>query len=488
MAIFFSDFFDVSADIIDNYGAFNISLINDLPLFVDPFLLFNSEKPIYQELHEEIIKYMCFLKEVSLHGTINPHLVDVWFTFPEVKQNWLGYSKSGNGGHGLGPKFARALNQNLNSIFNNFGEETITRSSHLEKLCLVREGVGRDNISDFTTNLIKSYLASYTHEFAKKYLAKEHIKKVSIAKSKFNYQTRCWSSELFELPYINHDYVILTPKDILTKDESWINKNDLIERFQEIADGMPNEILRAQVNEYFLRHLPRGSDVRKIDIQSCVSRAIDKFPEVIDYYIREKEDEGNEAISVSQEKVSEIKLKFVENISNLVNNLLLPEGFYNNPGNTYEEAKNRVLFLKDIIENKDGYRIFYVKGDPIEREEDLQIMYRLTWYATFSDINREVNNGRGPVDFKISRGVKDKILVEFKLAKNTKLKQNLEKQCEVYEKANDPTHESLKVIIYFSESELIKTQKIMKELKLADAPNIILIDARKNNKISGSKA
>ncbi len=39
MNIYFSDFFEVDEKIIEDYGALNISLINDLPLFIDPFLL-----------------------------------------------------------------------------------------------------------------------------------------------------------------------------------------------------------------------------------------------------------------------------------------------------------------------------------------------------------------------------------------------------------------------------------------------------------------
>ncbi len=38
LRIYFSDFFNVSPEKIKEYGAFNISLINDLPLFIDPFL------------------------------------------------------------------------------------------------------------------------------------------------------------------------------------------------------------------------------------------------------------------------------------------------------------------------------------------------------------------------------------------------------------------------------------------------------------------
>jgi len=80
-------------------------------------------------------------------------------------------------------------------------------------------------------------------------------------------------------------------------------------------------------------------------------------------------------------------------------------------------------------------------------ETDIHLLYRLTWYATDYSVDREVNNGRGPVDFKISKGSKDATLVEFKLAKNSKLKQNLEKQLEIYKKANN-TEKGIKVIFY----------------------------------------
>ena len=50
--LYFADHFSVSPQVIAEYGAFNISLITDLPLFIDPFLLFNSKKAGYQRLHE----------------------------------------------------------------------------------------------------------------------------------------------------------------------------------------------------------------------------------------------------------------------------------------------------------------------------------------------------------------------------------------------------------------------------------------------------
>jgi hypothetical protein len=68
----------------------------------------------------------------------------------------------------LGSDFASALHSSLGSILSNFGDETITKSSHLEKISLLREKVGRDSISDFTTNLIKEYLLDYTQTFAQR--------------------------------------------------------------------------------------------------------------------------------------------------------------------------------------------------------------------------------------------------------------------------------------------------------------------------------
>ena len=158
MKIYFSDFFEVSPKELEAYGSFDPSLINDLPLFIDPFLLFNSDKPEYQKLHDDIIQYVAFLRDRSEKEGISKGLIKAWFLFPEVKQTWFGYSKIGNGGSGLGQKFAKSLNENLNTVFTNFGTEEITNGSHLEKLCLIKDGVGRDNISDFTTNLIKKFL------------------------------------------------------------------------------------------------------------------------------------------------------------------------------------------------------------------------------------------------------------------------------------------------------------------------------------------
>jgi len=484
MKIYFSDYFEISPKVLEKYGAFNISLINDLPLFIDPFLLFHSRKHKYKELHSQIIKYVRFLRDKSADINLESGLLQSWYFFPEVKQNWLGFSVSGNRGSGLRDDFAQSLHTNLNRIFSGFGNEKVTKGSHLEKLCLIKGGVGRDKISDFTTNLIKNFLLQYTQEFAIKYLARRFKKRVAVNKVVFNYKTEAWERRTFTLPYINNDYVILTPKNLLTRHDLWINKEDLFDDFENIPEAIPNTQLRAQIDNYFRSLLPK--DPTQKDINKAKLQTVNNFPQLLDYYIRYKEQNGDSANASSTYKVKEAEYQYIQQIQALSEDLLKKSGFYASKGRTYDEALQRAEFLKDVIENKDGYKYLYHQGKPIENENDLQILYRLTWFATDLDVNREVNNGRGPVDYKVSKGSKDKTVVEFKLARNTKLEANLKNQVEIYKKANN-TKNAIKVILYFNEKEKSKVDDILRKLRIKRAPNIILIDASKENKVSASK-
>lgn len=485
--LYFSDVFGISEEILDQYGAFNISVVTDLPLFIDPFLLFYSDKDTYQGLHDNMINYLRFLKKKSEEGLISPALIKSWYCFSEVKQNWLGFCESGNTGRGLGTNFAGALNKNLVIVFKNFGQEQITDGSHLEKLCLIRSGVGRDMISDFTTNLIKDYLLEYTQAFAQKFIDPELTKVVSVNRATFNYQVERWMPKQYRLPFYNDDYIILTPKDILTKDETWISHSDMVNNFREIPNAIDNDVLRAQINNYFYSKLPTEKEPTKEDITDAVDATLKQYPQLIDYYIKQKEDDGDQAVSISSSRVTDSYRLYVKQFGHLISLLNQLTEFYKIPGNTKEETCEKIKFFRDVIENKGGHRFFYLDGKPVRREKDIHILFRLTWHRSPFDVSCEVNDGRGPVDFEISKGSIDKTLVEFKLAANSQLRRNLEKQLDIYMSASD-AQAGYKVIIYFTAEELLKVQKILKELHMEEDPNIYLIDARQDNKPSGSKA
>jgi Negative regulator of septation ring formation len=471
MATFFNEFFGVPASRVDDYGAFNVSLINDLPLFIDPFLLFNSSKPEYQQLHDEILRYMVFLRDKITAGDINADLIKAWFMFPEVKQNWFGFSLHGNGGTGLGKDFADALRLNLARLFADFGRETITKSSHLEKVCLVQNGVGRDNISDFTTNLLKDYLCRYTEAFAVAHIDPSLRRQLPVNKALFNYVAENWERRTYDLPRANGDFVLLTPKDILTRDENWINRTDMIRDFERIPIAIPDAELRGQVFNYFhsiLTSRSRRREAKQKDKDEAAARTIMNFPELIDYYIKFKENTGDEAADISSEKVNETQRQFETQVKELQGKLAEATAFYTTGKSTYNEAHRRLAYLKDVIENKGGHRIFYHDGVAIQRESDLQIIFRFVWFGSPSDVGTEANDGRGPVDYKIARGAKDKTLIEMKLAKNSALERNLEKQLPIYQAASDAEH-GIKVIIFFSAEEQARVNAILKKLKLDGA-------------------
>jgi hypothetical protein len=489
MPTFFSDFFGIDPKTLQRYGAFNVSLVNDLPLFIDPFLLFNSKKRAYRELHNQIIEYLIFLKNKASATEGTEDNLRLWYCFREVKQNWLGFSETGNSGSGLGLDFAASLHKNLNIIFHDFGTEKITESSHLEKVCLVKDGVGRDNISDFTTNLIKDFLCAYTQTFAAKHLPESATRIVGVPKAVFNHETASWEPRSYRLPWANGDYVILTPRDMLTRDHNWINRDDLVSHFESLPPSIPDGELRAQVENYFRSVLarPRDREANKKEREEAAARTILNFPLLLDYYIQYKERNADDATNISAERVLGTEQVYIIQVRALQKKLAADSEFYSLTGSTYNEAHARLAYLKDNIENKGGHHLFYDKGRPIEREKDLQILFRLVWFGSPSDVGAEANDGRGPVDFKISRGASDKTLVEMKLAKNSKLEQNLQKQVEIYRKASNATN-AIKVIIFFTAAEQSRAEGILDKIGLLGNKDIILIDARGDNKPSGSKA
>lgn len=484
--LYFSQHFGVSPTVLEDYGAFDISLASDLPLFIDPFLLFNSQKPDYRDLHEGVIRYLVFLRDRATPD-LDPGLIKSWYMFQEVKQNWLGFTVLGNSGSGLGKDFAHALHNSLGSILKGFGSESITKGAHLEKLALIKEGVGRDNISDFTTNLIKGYLLEYTQAFAQEHLSPDQRGTFSVARAVFNYETETWESRQYDLPALRGDYVLLTPADMLTKDDTWISRSDLVREFSSIPDAIEDDQLRAQVNNYLFKKL--SDNPTKKEYSDLAAAAILQFPEVIDYYIRQKENTGEQAVGLSAKRRQEVFEVLVRMVQQVVEDIRTNTTLYQTPVNSYDEALARAIGFKRYIENQDGHRLLNRPGQerPLATEKEVQLFFGLIFFGSEFDVNREVNNGRGPVDFKVSKGAIDKSLIEIKLASNSQLKRNLQNQVAVYEKANG-TRTSVKMIVCFTDADVAKVDAVLKELDLRGEKSIVVIDARADNKPSGSKA
>lgn len=162
--------------------------------------------------------------------------------------------------------------------------------------------------------------------------------------------------------------------------------------------------------------------------------------------------------------------------------------FYAKPWTTYEEVLERVQLFKRYVEHQDGYLLINREGGAnLASEKEVQLFFGLIWCKTEFDVNREPNNGRGPVDFKVSYGAGDKSLIEFKLARNTALKRNLQNQVAIYQEANQ-TKKAVKVIICYTEQDELRVARILKELDLTNEQSVVVVDARHDNKPSASNA
>ena len=491
----FSKYFNIKKEDLDKDGFFNISLISDLPLFIDPFHLFYNKNKEYQKLHKDIIGYLAFLRKISneYKGIKIPNkIISAYYKFPEVKQNWFGFSYIGNEGRGLGPKFAKALNSNFGELFNDFGSGK--KSYHLEKLTLIADRVGKDSISDFTTNLIHGFLAQKTEDFTKKYIDKSKTGNFTIKRAEFDYTNQVWKPKVFTLPKYNGDYVLLTPKNLLTKNDTWINKTDFIKDFEEIPLAMDNGSLREQLSRYFNQKLkehektkinkktkkPEGYQTQETKGKAVIE-TVREFPQSMDIYIKLKEDRGDQAKILSEGYVSETEIFFENQYSNFAQNVDTTK----QKPSSYKEAQERALYFKECVELHDNYKNLY-DGDKPANEDWIQRMFWLVWCGSESDLNREPSNGLGVPDFVASQGRKDKTIIEFKLASSSSLEKNILNQLEKYKEVNK-TNNGIWVIVFFTYEEHEKVLSILKRNKLEDSKNYILVDARKDNKITASK-
>ena len=458
--LLFSDVFEVDKNVLKREGLVNISLLCDLPLFLDPFLIYGSEKEEYKKLNSEINKYILFLKNKAINYPLTDELLDRWFLFHEVNNNWLGYCKFGNRGLGLGKRFANNLYINLRDKLSDYGDNKILEVPHIEKLGLIDEKIGSDNISDFVMNIIKHYFLEITEEFAHKHLREEFCKEFSVEKAYFDYDLEKWVSKTYYLPSYNDDYIILMPKDVLTKDYSFLNTKDLLSRFSLVIGKIPDTKLKGEVNNYLESIYREG--MTKEDENNVKMATIREFPSIIDYYIKEAETNFKSACKLSRDKVNYVG-NTLANLANKIINELASTNFYQLSNLTYEDGLKKVSLIKDLFQHTDISRYFF-RGDvsKIKREEDLELIFRLVFYGVVSSIDSETINIKKSIN---------KSLIEFKIASNPKLKQNLKHQLE--------DRELITVIFYFNDREKVKLQKLITSLDLVDSESIIVIDARK---------
>lgn len=218
------------------------------------------------------------------------------------------------------------------------------------------------------------------------------------------------------------------------------------------------------------------SDVTKKQKEDISLLSLDYYKELIS---QELNIESEELLSSQSESYTVIIKKWLSHQQKMCVKLQAVSRLDNNkyadsyPNDSYKESLLRIKRFKIEIEDKGSNTLF----EKDQSENQLQKLFKLFWNNSVFCVDREVNNGRGPADFKISKGSDDCTIIEFKLASSSKLKQNLKNQVNAYCKANN-TYKSIKVIAYFNENEKKRAERILKELNLMELENCILINCQ----------
>lgn len=151
------------------------------------------------------------------------------------------------------------------------------------------------------------------------------------------------------------------------------------------------------------------------------------------------------------------------------------------------EVSEFLGFVEQRINNGNLYKLFWSDNIPVNEGRIHLILENIMsayFYNKNIDISREAVIGTGKVDFKLfkSNEEDEKVLIEVKLAKSTRLQSGYEKQLVDYMLSSEYRN-AFYIIACFNDEEYEKTLKFIRENIYTDTYqmyiNISILDLRK---------
>jgi len=190
--------------------------VEDLPLCIDPFLLYKSRDPELRRLHDLVVGHFgAGVNAIRLGHTEEAERI---LDFPEVSEIGFGYGSKNKRGSGLGTILQKLLIDSL-TISPAILERGIR---HVEEMQLISPGIGPDRVGDIASNILKNYLIDYTQRQCaihaipiERNVPVEHV---------FDHEDGVWRDGYFALPINATDGmpVLLVPRRIV-RQLPWIN-------------------------------------------------------------------------------------------------------------------------------------------------------------------------------------------------------------------------------------------------------------------------
>ena len=196
----------------------------DIPLYVDPFLLWNSPSQQDQALHTTIINSFNQLNYLVKKNKLE-EAVEILVSISECSEVGLGVSKTRKGVR-MGKKQAKEILD----LFSDIPEYSQFGFSHFEVIQLYIAGISKDRVSDIACNYIKSFLIDYTMEQCETHAIP--IEGV-ILDTLYNYRTNKVDLNVKQRLPVNpttKEPIIFTPKRWL-KFNPWINYENYFQKY-----------------------------------------------------------------------------------------------------------------------------------------------------------------------------------------------------------------------------------------------------------------
>lgn len=210
-------------------------LDEDIPLYLDPFLLWKS--PSFQDnsLHTAIVNSFNHLGYNYLKGN-SIDSVNKLIQISECEEVGLGNSKTKQG-----KKISFKESTKIFELFKNIPQVQKSGFTHFEEIQLFVENISKDRVSDIACNLVKSWLIDYTIDQCQNYNIPIEKTKVNV----FDYKTQKLKVEETFLPQNPNTRlpIVFTPKRWL-RYIPYINYEEYFQNyFQKEVNGQFEEPL-----------------------------------------------------------------------------------------------------------------------------------------------------------------------------------------------------------------------------------------------------
>lgn len=428
MPVKFSKEYGIKKADILRLGVFDVILDVDTRVFVDPALLPLSSAPEFQGAKEKVEKYfsdiIVLLKHTKRHGDMYWKKADSLLKFSELSGTCFGYSRNNTEGNAIGPVLREKILDTARELI----EEGETDPVLFELLGVFQEKIGCDRISDLITFILAPEVFSFTNRI---------VTTLQLPSAPMPYRGVTYSVCMNRYNETEKPLLLL-PADILSP-------LPVAEDFDDIdLICRENQRVRDEINAYF--DLGRKKKLSKPDILSFMHQSPTFREAMISSYkafpVQPYDFDADPAGEYIWVQAAE---EFTQK-----HPLNLQKQPLNGVEDVYGVAYTICQKFKTLIEVNGLHDLLYDSNKQPKHERAAQLLFFgiADSYCTANniDLSREVNNGRGPVDFKLSRGAKEKVVVEVKLTSNGQLKHGVEKQLPIY-MDQENTHRAIYLVI-----------------------------------------